>query len=233
MLLTSGSHAENLRQGLDYYKSGEYKKAEIFFRKITIEYPYDYSARYLLAVSLVNLQKYNEAKELYREIIKNSQNERLVSLSQTGLRNIGGSPVYSGNRSINKAVININTTGSVMIINNVLLNDRLKTKFVFDTGATYTTISKAAASSLNISTRGAPQIRVMTGSGHITAPLVKVDKMEVKGLIAKNVDVLIADLPIHTDESNSSITGLLGLSFLKDFKVTVDRSKGQITLEKN
>lgn len=73
----------------------------------------------------------------------------------------------------------------------------------------------------------------MTGSGHINAPLVKISKIELKGLIVENVDVVVTDLPLHSKPDDKNISGLLGLSFLENFKVTVDRSKGQIILEQN
>jgi len=230
ILLTHTATAGDLQQGLEYYKKGDYKRAESYFRSLIAKEPSNYSAQYMLAASLVNLQKYNEAKKIYRNVIINSSNKRIVSLSRTGLTNLGEHAGYS---SATRAVINISSSDSVMIVNNVRLNDRISAKFVFDTGATYTTISKATASRLNISTLGAPKMKIMTGSGHITAPLIKIPKIEVKGLAVKNVETIVLDLPESKIGNNDGVVGLLGLSFLEKFKITVDRSNGQITLEKN
>ncbi|HSA05636.1 MAG TPA: aspartyl protease family protein [Candidatus Gastranaerophilales bacterium] len=231
LLFNSAVNADDLQQGLAYYKAGEYKEAQLVFKKIVLNEPDNYSARYMLAVSLVQNQKYDEAKEFYRSVISNSTNQHLVTLSETGLQNLGESPDYYIDKNVTKAVINVNTAGTVMVIEDVTLNDKLNTKFVFDTGATYTTISRTAASKLNISEQGAKRLKIMTGSGFINAPLVKVDKIEIKGIVARNVEVIIVDLPNSND--GNGISGLLGLSFLEKFKITLDKSKGQITLEKN
>ncbi len=233
LLLSTASFAGGLAQGLDYYNAGEYQKAEVYFRSMVIKEPWNYSAKYMLAVSLVNRQKYNEAKDLYKEVILNSNNDRLTSLSRTGLTNLD-EPVNFTRQTISadKAVININTAGNSIIVNNVRLNDRLKTSFILDTGATFTSISRETAQKLGIRTKGAKQIKVMTGSGFITVPLVKVPKMEVKGLVARNVKVIVTDLPAHSAGTSKGVAGLLGLSFLENFRVTVDRKAGQVTLEK-
>ena len=231
MLFSSISYARDLREGLDYYNSGNYEKAVTFFRKFLYDEPNNYSAKYMLAISLVNRQKYDKAKQLYRSIIANSANQRLVSLSRAGLRNLGDYSNYTYN--VTRAVINVNTAGSIMIVNDVTLNDTLNVNFVLDTGATYTTISTATASKLNISTQRSKKIKIMTGSGYVTAPLVKISKIEVKGLVIKNIEAVVIDLPNHNSKGNQGVVGLLGLSFLNNFKFTVDKLHDQITLEKN
>ncbi len=231
LLFGSVSYAQDLGEGLGYYNSGNYKKAEVFFRKLLNNEPNNYSVKYMLAASLVNRKKYDEAKHLYKSVIANSDSRRLVSLSRTGLRNLGDYSDYTYN--VTRAVININTAGSVMIINNVTLNDTLNANFVLDTGASFTTISTATASKLNISTQGAKKIKIMTGSGYVTAPLVKIPRIEVKGLVVKNVEAIVMNLPNYNSKGSQGVVGLLGLSFLNNFKFTVDKSRDQITLEKN
>jgi len=233
LLFGNVSFANNLRDGMEYYKIGNYEKSEKFFRKVLLLDSNNNSARYMLAVSLVQRKKYNEAKQLYKSIVINSENDRLVNLSQAGLRNLGDNADYYWQNSITRATININSAGTVMIIDKVKLNDKLNGKFIFDTGATYTTISKTVAAKLNISIKGAQNIKIMTGSGYINAPLVKIDKIEVKGLVVNDVEVIITDLPSHSSGNSQGVVGLLGLSFLENFKIIVDRSNGKITLEKN
>lgn len=227
------ANARNIQEGIALYKIGNYSKAEAVFREILNYAPDDYTAQYMLAITLVNLQKQNEAKLLYKNVIDNSDNSSLVSLCKTGLQNLGGtvpSGVYS---SINKAVLSVNIAGGVIIVNDVVLNNNLKSKFILDTGATFTTISRQTANKLNLSTKGAKTLKIMTGSGYINAPLVKISALEVKGLKAYNVDALVTDLPVHSSSNDQGIAGLLGLSFLEKFKVTVDRANNTVILEKN
>ena len=233
LFATSFASAKSMQEGLALYRVGNYSKAETVFREIITQTPNDYTAQYMLAVTLVNLQNYNEAKQIYRNVINNSHSERLVGLSQTGLRNLGESSAPRYTKAITRAILNVNIAGGVIIINDVTLNDSHKTKFVLDTGATYTTISNNTAARLNISTKNAKTMKIMTGSGYINAPLVRIPSVEVNGLCVRNVEAIVMDLPVHTSGTDLGLAGLLGLSFLEKFKVTVDRANYQVILEKN
>lgn len=234
LVLFAGSkaNADNIRTGLGYYKLGEYSKAEAIFRTLLQREPTNDQAKYMLAISLVQQKKFNEAKQYYKEIIVTSNNESLVSLSQKGLSNLGENSALSGNSNVNRAVINVNTAGSVMIVDNVTLNDKLKTSFILDTGASYTTISTATANALGISTQNAQTVKVMTGSGYADAKLVKIPKIDVQGIAATNVEALVLDLPDHKAGRANNMAGLLGMSFLDRFKTTINKQRGQVTLER-
>ena len=197
-LFSSVSFAKNLKQGLNFYNTGNYEKAEKIFKQIILNEPNNYTAKYMLAITLVNRKEYNKAKQLYKNIIINSNNKKLISLSHSGLGNLGVMFQSPGQRNIRKAVLNVNTAGSIMIVNNVTLNNSIKTNFIFDTGATYTSISKKTASKLNISTRGAQKLRIMTGSGYINAPIIKIDVIEVNGLVVRDVEAVVMNLPMHS-----------------------------------
>lgn len=234
LIFNSVSCAENIQEGLNYYNSGNFSRAEKTFRNLLYRNPNDYTAKYMLAVTLVNLQNYNEAKQLYKNVINNSNNQKLASLSRTGLKNLGENVSANYNeKSLTKAVLSVSNSGSGIIVNNVTLNNDVKTKFIFDTGATYMTISKRIAAKLNLSTRQSEKIKIVTASGYVNAPLVRIPKVEVNGLFVRNVEAIVMDLPSHTAGNSGGVAGLLGLSFLENFRVTVDRAHNQVILEKN
>jgi len=54
---------------------------------------------------------------------------------------------------------------------------------------------------------------------------MKVAKVKVLGKTAKNVPVVIHDLP-----PESAVDGLLGLSFLRNFVVEIDFKRGKLEL---
>lgn len=224
---------KDIQEGISLYKLGNYYKAEKVFRENIAQDPNNFTAQYMLAVTLVNLKQYNEAKMVYKNIIKYSPSQKLVSLSKTGLLNIGERYEADARNDVSRAILNVNIAGGVIIINDVILNNNYKAKFIFDTGATYTTISKDVATRLKIDTQNAKKIKIMTGSGYINTPLITIPKVEVKGLVVRNVEAIVADLPVHKSGDSHGLAGLLGLSFLEKFKVTVDRAKNQVTLEKN
>ena len=63
------------------------------------------------------------------------------------------------------------------------------------------------------------------GGGRVSLALVTVDKMEALGQTQKGVTV-----QAHTLPSGLPIDGLLGLDFLRAYRLVVDFRTGQITL---
>ena len=55
----------------------------------------------------------------------------------------------------------------------------------------------------------------------------------MNGLVVKDVKAVVMNLPMHSSGNSQNISGLLGLSFMEHFKVTVDRANSKIMLEKN
>lgn len=222
--------ADNYSDGIKAYKSGNYKNAEIYFRNAFNENPDSDYIKYYLAITFVQNKKIPEAKIVYKNLIETSTDTSVLTLAKAGLKLLGES--YTPPEKATKAILSINSIGNIIIIDNVKLNDSINVKYIFDTGASYTTISADIASKLGISTDNAQKVKIMTGSGYIEASKVTIKKIEIKGLVANNVEALVSDLPMHTSGSAGDIAGLLGLSFLKNFKFTVDKQRNQVILEK-
>ena len=86
---------------------------------------------------------------------------------------------------------------------------------VLDTGATFVALPVDIAESLGYNpTQSARRVELITASAVLSAPLITVQRMQVLGVGASNVDVLCIDLP-----GDGRFRGLLGLSFLKHFDV--------------
>jgi len=62
---------------------------------------------------------------------------------------------------------------------------------------------------------------IVTANGVIEAPLITVESVNVANLRAKTIDVICHDIP-----EIAGIEGLLGLSFLKNFRVLIDYATG-------
>lgn len=65
------------------------------------------------------------------------------------------------------------------------------------------------------------RVKIVTANGVIEVPLLKVKKISISELFAEEVEVIC-----HTIPELAEVDGLLGLSFLKFFKVTMDFRKG-------
>ncbi len=129
----------------------------------------------------------------------------------------------------NRAVIGFERRGSAILVE-VLLNNQLTKKFIVDTGATYTVISYATARELGITpSPSAVKTTLQTANGRVTVPIIKVNSIKVGELEVRNVETALHD---GLDTSNE-VAGLLGLSFLNKFRVTVDSFQGHLILERN
>ncbi len=104
---------------------------------------------------------------------------------------------------------------------------RRRLKVALDTGATYTMIPWEIAQALGYHPeRSRRRIELMTASGMVIVPLVKVKEIRALGQTVRELDVLVHDLP-----PGGRVEGLLGLNFLRSFKLTLDFKQGTLELE--
>jgi aspartyl protease family protein len=103
----------------------------------------------------------------------------------------------------------------------------LHLRMALDTGASLTVIPWDAAEVLGYDpARTKRRVQFMTGSGMEAAPVLAVEGMEVLGVRVNRVPVLCHDLP-----QRSLVDGLLGLSFLKHCRMSVDFKGGVLSLD--
>jgi clan AA aspartic protease (TIGR02281 family) len=111
-----------------------------------------------------------------------------------------------------------------LLLSEVVLNNRIRSYFIVDTGASFTLINTQIAKELGLNiSETTPFIPIYTASQLIFTPLVTLKSIRVGGAEVENVDVLIHNLP-------SNAAGLLGNSFLNKFRVVLDSAQGKMTL---
>ena len=101
-------------------------------------------------------------------------------------------------------------------------------RMVLDTGASLVMLPWKIATALELEINPKNTIRTTTASTVESAPLVTIPKMSALGEEVQGVEALIKDLP-----PESGVDGLLGLSFLRHFKLTIDFKNGNLSLKKN
>ncbi len=115
-----------------------------------------------------------------------------------------------------------------IIVMDVILHGEGKKKLVMalDTGATYMMIPWEIADILGYYPElSKERITLITPSGVERVPLIIVKSVCVLGKTANNIKAVIHNLP-----QRSYIDGLLGLSFLKNFKLKIDFKEGILEL---
>lgn len=121
--------------------------------------------------------------------------------------------------------------GDAAIIVPVYINGKGPQHFVLDTGATLTCVNESLADTLDL-----PEKRgqigfgaTVTGAGRMR--LVGIDSLRVGKVKAHDMTACTLDLD-HFNRAGLRVDGLLGLNFLKSFRVTLDFESEQLQLEK-
>lgn len=117
--------------------------------------------------------------------------------------------------------------GDKLIPVEAYLNGMHLQKFEIDTGANVCTIPSSAVDALGIKIDESTPVRALAGvSGESAAYEVTLDSIEIQGSSVAGVKALVIDLPGMPDH------GLLGLNFLHNFRVEIDKKKGLLRLTK-
>lgn len=102
----------------------------------------------------------------------------------------------------------------------------LHARLVLDTGASLMVLPRWIAIGLGFRIDPKRLIQTASLSRVESAPFCTIPKVTVMGKTAKNVACLIKDLP-----PESGVDGLLGLSYLRHFKLFLDFKKGLLKLD--
>lgn len=138
----------------------------------------------------------------------------------------GGQPPSAEKRENQDMVIPFQRAYGGMLVQ-VVLNDHLPAKMLVDTGATTVKINVRLLKQLNQELPANPRKgRAMTAAGVVEAQEVFIEKIDLGGAVKYNVQASF------TDETYDypNYDGLLGLSFLSDFRMTIDYEKNLIYL---
>ncbi|MFH0913624.1 MAG: retropepsin-like aspartic protease [Candidatus Omnitrophota bacterium] len=119
--------------------------------------------------------------------------------------------------------------GSHLFVN-VLLNGRVSSRLLVDTGASLIVLSPKVAKELNIDIKGIePDIKLILGDGRqASAKLIRLDNIDIGEVNAKDVDAAV----IYKDDAFSGFDGMLGMSFLKLFKFEIDWKQNKLVLQR-
>jgi clan AA aspartic protease (TIGR02281 family) len=116
--------------------------------------------------------------------------------------------------------------GSIVVT--ARINGKLDGRYIFDTGAGVMTISQHCAQRLGISLTGLKESSAILADGKLVqAKNVVLESVVVNGAEVRSVKAMILDR-----EPAPGIDGLLGMTFLENFLITVDNTTGTIALKR-
>lgn len=116
--------------------------------------------------------------------------------------------------------------GNVLVVT-TKVNGTRDARLIFDTGASLTILSRSIAIELGLfSDPKTTTVTLNTVGGQVPAAAVHVDSIRVADAEVRNSLAAIYDLP----DAPTGVEGLLGLSFLQKFEVTLDSAKGVVLL---
>ena len=122
----------------------------------------------------------------------------------------------------------IQRVGQLLVVG-VKLNGSRDSRLVVDTGASHTILSYSVARDLGIlPSPRATSVTVKTAGGPVQAEVVPIGAIRVGEAEAQNIMVGVFDLP----DAPAGVDGLLGLTFLNHFLVTLDTVKGELSLRR-
>jgi clan AA aspartic protease (TIGR02281 family) len=112
--------------------------------------------------------------------------------------------------------------GNAMLVE-ALVGSTVRTRLLLDTGAELTVLSTAAARRLALNLENAAVMPLRSASGVFFAPIIKVQSITVGEAMAYDVEVIVHD-------ATPGLDGLLGMSFLDNFLVTISTSDARLIL---
>ena len=118
------------------------------------------------------------------------------------------------------------------IIVRVKINGQGPYDFVLDTGATFTCVDRQLAEELKLPDWSGPLGTVVITGGQGEMGFVKIDRLEV-GDTASATDLVACKLDLsRMQPPGFAMKGLLGLNFLKCYRMTIDFERDTLLLEK-
>jgi clan AA aspartic protease (TIGR02281 family) len=152
---------------------------------------------------------------------------KIAGKTAIGTAKIAGKGVKTViNMTVGKEVVKLDNKGKSLYVDTVL-NRRVKTQLVLDTGCTDTQISADIARRLGIKTNQGTKVSCQLADGRtVSGRAVTIKEVRLGRARAVNVSAVVLD------GAGKKETGLLGMSFLDNFIFRIDSEKSELVLQK-
>jgi clan AA aspartic protease (TIGR02281 family) len=225
VFLTIGNAVADLDdEGRAAYMRGDYVAAERAFNAAIARSPANPLLRYHRAASLTQLGRWDEAVVEYEYVLKLRPSDDVAAASRGALNNLRSltAPAKRG-AADGEGTIRLEPWGGGWVAE-VVVNNTARGRFLVDTGASVTAISRELADNLGIVAGRPPLIlRLHTMAGEVKAPVVSISLLRLGSVEAKDVPAVVHDIP-------GGLDGILGNTFLGRYSVTLNARQGLLTV---
>src|SRR5499433_1195748 len=222
----SATVVESLNEaGKAAYTRGDYANAERLFASAIAHQPREPLLHYHHAVALTQLGRWREAFRAYETVLGLNPSADIASASRKALRDLA--PLLRTRQAAPSEASSVSLERRVGVwFTQVTINETHVTRFMIDTGASLCAISPELAESLGIRpTPDAPVVELQTANGRTSGRLVRIPSIRVGEAEAINV------LGVVVASANLGHGGILGMSFLSRYVVTIDPARRLLNLE--
>jgi clan AA aspartic protease (TIGR02281 family) len=168
----------------------------------------------------------HDVQSIVKEAGPNSANVFLASLETRVPQLFNPNPDLDVIQSAKKSVsIPLEQSDQALLLK-ATVDEVPNVKFLLDTGATYTTISRETAIRLGYDLNNSPKINITTANGQVSMPKIVLKSVTLNGYKVRNVEATVMNLP-----SGMPFSGLLGLNFVKKNKMTINTQANELVLE--
>lgn len=221
----SATTAEDLNEaGKAAYTRGDYAEAERLFARAIERQPREALLHYHRGVALTQLGRWRDASRAYETVLSLNPPPNIAAATRAALRDLA--PLFRTRTASAAEAISVplERRGGVWFTE-VALNETRMTRFMIDTGASLCVISPELAESLGI--RPEPNARVVelqTANGRTSGVLVRIASIRVGEAESTNVPAVVVA------SANLGSSGILGMSFLSRYVVTIDSERQVLNL---
>jgi predicted aspartyl protease len=119
-----------------------------------------------------------------------------------------------------------------IIIVKVKVNGKGPFDFAVDTGASVTAVSKQLAQKLGISETEDSLKKGHSCCGEIDVAMANAESVKLDDTEVRDIQVALVDLSSFSEMLKIDLAGIIGYSFMKDYKVLIDYPDAQISFQK-
>jgi len=199
------------------YAQGDYAKAERMFRDGVAAAPRDPVVRHHLAIALVRLGQWEEARAQWEQVLRMSPPPDVMEAARAGLRTFPRPRAQAPDIGVPIA------PGRGGWVTEVTINGRYRGRFLVDTGAALCVITPQTAEALALGAGDIGEdVHLQTVSGLTRASGAVLKTVTIGTIEARNVRAVIHPL--------DGFDGILGNTLLDRYTLTLDTAQRRLVL---